>query len=335
MIIARTVSWAARSALGICWLAASSLSSAQTIHQGSVLSSTVIQPSSYQPGVVYAPASVQVIPQTITIDLASAIQRGRTSLQAARLPDPKAAKTRLIAEMESFERYLGGPQSTNAQAWLKFLKWKELVTEVSKSEPNLRTLTDVELRYQQNILGLEYTPFQRMRQAIAAYIDAERFGGNPDGTIKALDQQLEKLLKVVDRTSESSELERSREIGQMAEFLASSNQAPELLASFRSAYSMPNVRVSVGEGFVNRAIGRPVNQPNPVDECVLGTRVLGNSIINGSVFADLVPQYNGISLQVTLSGTFASNNIGYNRGVKVYTTGSSPVYASKRIIVTP
>ena len=188
---------------------------------------------------------------------------------------------------------------------------------------------------QQNILGLEYAPFQEMRQAIANYIDAERFGGNPEGTIKALDDQLVKLLKIVDSKSEATELERAREIGQIADYLISSNQAPDLVTSFRSAYSQPNIRLMVGEGFVNRAIGRPVNQPNPVDECVLGTRVLGNSIINGNVFADLVPQNNGVGLQLTLNGTFASNNIGYNRGVKVYTTGSSPIYASKRITITP
>ncbi len=147
--------------------------------------------------------------------------------------------------------------------------WKELLAEVAKNDPNLRTLTDVELRYQQNILGLEYSPFQEMRRAIADFIHAERFGSNPEGTIKVLDAQLVKLLKVVDSKSEVSELERSREIGQMADYLISSNQAPDLLRAFRSAYSQPNVRLMVGESFVNRAIGRPVNQPNPVDEYVL------------------------------------------------------------------
>ncbi len=67
--------------------------------------------------------------------------------------------------------------------------WKELLAEVAKKRTQLAHLTDVELRYQQNILGLEYAPFQQMRQAIAEYIDAERFGGNPEGTIKALDEQ--------------------------------------------------------------------------------------------------------------------------------------------------
>lgn len=78
--------------------------------------------------------------------------------------------------MEAFERYLGGADSANAKSWLRFLMWKELVTEIAKNEPNLRTLTDVELRFQQNILGLEYAPFQAMRDAISGYIDAERFG---------------------------------------------------------------------------------------------------------------------------------------------------------------
>lgn len=330
MILARNFSSAARIAFAVCVLASPTVAPAQTIHQGSVISSTVVrQPTNY------VPRSLRDDPISPYVDLKAAIERGRKALVASRLPDPKAAKKRLVAQMETFEKYLGGNESTNAKAWFKFLMWRELLVEVAKSEPNLRTLTDVELRYQQNILGLEYAPFQAIRQAIADYIDAERFGGNPEGTIKALDEQLAKLIKTVDAKSEATELERAREIGQIADYLISSNQAPELVASFRTAYSHPNVRLMVGEGFVNRAIGRPVNQPNPVDECVLGTRVLGNSIINGNVFADLIPQNNGVGLQLTLNGTFASNNIGYNRGVKVYTTGSSPIYASKRITITP
>ena len=330
MILARNFSSAARIAFTLCVLASPAAAPAQTIRQGSVISSTAVrQPANY------VPRSLREDPTSPYVDLKAAIERGRKALVASRLPDPKVAKKRLEAQMETFEKYLGGSESSNAKAWFKFLMWKELSTEVEKSEPNLRTLTDVELRYQQNVLGLEYAPFQEMRQAIADYIDAQRFGGNPEGTIKALDDQLVKLIKVVDSKSVATELERAREIGQIADYLISSNQAPELVTSFRSAYSQPNVRLMVGEGFVNRAIGRPVNQPNPVDEVVLGTRVLGNSIINGNVFADLVPQKNGVGLQLTLNGSFASDNIGYNRGVKIYTTGSSPIYASKRITITP
>lgn len=330
MILARKFSSAVRIAFALCVVVSPAAVRAQTIQQGSVITTTAVRQSTN-----YIPRSLRENPSSPFVDLKSAIERGRKALAVSRLPDPKAAKQRLVSQMESFERYLGGAESTNAKAWFKFLKWKELLAEVAKNEPNLRTLTDVELRYQQNILGLEYAPFQEMRQSIAAYIDAERFGGNPEGTIKALDDQLARLLKTVDTKSEATELERSREIGQMADYLISSNQSPELLTAFRSAYSQPNVRLMVGEAFVNRAIGRPVNQPNPVDECVLGTRVLGNSIINGNVFADLVPQNNGVGLQLTLNGSFASNNIGYNRGVKVYTTGASPIYASKRITITP
>ncbi|MCC6508908.1 MAG: hypothetical protein IT423_07360 [Pirellulaceae bacterium] len=267
--------------------------------------------------------------------LRTSIENGRSQLTAHRLPNPAEAKTKLINQMQSFEAYLGGAQSSNAQAWFKFLKWNDLLREVAAQEPNLRVLTDVELSYHQNIEGFEYSPYQAMRTAIRNYIDAQRFGANPEGTLKILDSQLEKLLKLTEADNATSELERMRDIGQITNYLYSANQTPELVFAFRNAYSQPNMRVMVGESFVNRAIGRPVNQPNPVNECVLGTRVLGNSFISGSVFADLVPHNNGVSVRLTLSGNFSSDNIGYNRGVKVYTTGSSPVYASKLISITP
>ncbi len=87
----------------------------------------------------------------------------------------------------------------------------------------------------------------------------------------------------------------------MADYLISSNQSPELLTAFRSAYSQPNVRLMVARRSSPRYWSTS-QSTHPVDECVLGTRVLGNSIINGSVFADLVPQHNGVGLQLTLNG---------------------------------
>lgn len=267
--------------------------------------------------------------------LRASIERARSSLIAHRLPKPDEARQRLVAEMKIFEAYLGGPDSTNAQAWFKFLKWSDLQEQVAAKEPDLRILNDVAKSFRQNVKGFEYSPYLSMRTSIEKYIDAERFGANSTSTLKALDSRLSDLLALIESSSELSDQQRARELGLTARYLASSNQTPELISAIRGYYSQPNLRVSVPESMVNRALSRPVNQPNPVDECVLGTRVLGNSFISGNVFADLIPQNNGISVRLNLAANFSSDNVGYNRGVKVYTTGSSPVHASKQITIGP
>lgn len=281
------------------------------------------------------PATSLPSPTPISVNLADAIAKARESLDKAHLPKPEEARKQLVDQMQAFESYLGGTQSPNAQAWFKFLSWDALLREVALPTPNLRALTDVQLRYRQNIPGLEYAPFQAMARAIERFIDAQRFGGDPEATIRTLDTRLERLLDIAAADSEASQLERARDYSLIAGYLSSSNQAPELVNALRSLYRQPNVRVVAGETLINRAVGRPVSQPAPVDECILGTHVLGNSCVNGNLFADLVPHNGGISVRLNLSGTFTSNNIGYNRGVQIYTTGTSPVHASKLVTITP
>ena len=283
--------------------------------------------------VAVAPAGMA--PAGNLIELRQAVQSARSGLSADRLPKPAEARERLVKQMEAFEAYLGGTNSPNAQAWFKFLSWNVLLNELVATEPNLRALTDVEMRYRQNILGLEYAPFRAMRHAIDEFIDAHRFGGDPDGTIKALDAQLGRLAELAGDSSDISELQRARDFGLVAGYLTASHQAPELVAHMRGLYSQPNLRVLATENLLTRAIGRPVHQPAPVNECILGTHVLGNSIVSGNLVTQLNPQQNGISLFICLGANFSSTNIGYNRGVKVHTTGYSPVQAYKQITITP
>ncbi len=267
--------------------------------------------------------------------LAQPIERAKASLSKANLPDRDAAKARLVEEIQRFSKYLGSAESRIAQGWYTYLDWDILLKELLKKEPDLRTMTDIKMNFCQNVRGLEYQPYYDMRRALSDYIDAERFSKDPETTLKFLNGQLDKLGEIADGASAPSDLEAARDFSLVVSNLKASNQASELVSLMRSIYSQPNVRVIASESFVNRRLARPVSQPNPVDECVLGTRVIGNSYISGNVFADLVPQHNGISMRLCMNANFSSNNIGYNRGVKVYTTGSAPISASKLITVTP
>lgn len=314
----------------LCRIGTLALSTALTSLTVSQTASAAEPVSTAVPTPAAAPSATAV-----SVDLAGAIDRARESLDKARLPKPEEARKQLVDQMQAFEKYLGGPQNPNAQGWFKFLNWDVLLREAASPMPDLRALTDVQLRYRQNIQGLEYAPFQAMAKAIERFVDAQRFGGDPEQTIRILDARLEKLQDIGKPDSDATQLERARDFSLIAGYLAASNQAPELVSTLHSFYQQPNVRVVAGESLINRAVGRPVSQPAPVDECILGTHVLGNSCVTGNLFADLVPQQGGIGVRLNLSGTFTSNNIGYNRGVQIYTTGYSPVYASKLVTITP
>jgi hypothetical protein len=97
----------------------------------------------------------------------------------------------------------------------------------------------------------------------------------------------------------------------------------------------PNVQAYVRDSFVSQMLARPVAQPNAVNECLLGTRVIGSACLNGNVSADLMPSNNGVSLCLNLNAHISTNNTGFNRGVVIRSTGASPIQASKQIFVTP
>ncbi len=90
MILARSVSSAARIAIAVCLAVPASIGSAQTIRQGSVVTSTAVrQPSNY------VPLTVRSDVGSPYVDLQAAIERGRKELNPSRLPDPTEAKKRL------------------------------------------------------------------------------------------------------------------------------------------------------------------------------------------------------------------------------------------------
>jgi hypothetical protein len=268
-------------------------------------------------------------------DLATQVAAARQGLNPDRLPQPEAARSQLLAQMQAFEQYLGVPGNPNGQAWLAFLKWDQLKTELESPEPNLRNLHNIEMTFRQNYWGLEYAPFVATRNALDYYIRALRYGTRPEQTIQTLASQLDSLAAAVDPASDLSDADRARNLGLVMNYLHESQQAPQLVAALHATFSHPNVQVSASEAFINRVVSRPVVEPAPVDEVILGTRVLGQSCTVGRVTADLLPNFNGVSVCLRMDADFSSNNIGYNRGVKIYTTGSADIHAAKFITLTP
>ncbi len=120
----------------------------------------------------------------------------------------------------------------------------------------------------------------------------------------------------------------------IASILSQSNQSPALLQTVRSHFSRPNIRVLVTSEFVQRQFSRPVSQPSPVNELILGTRITGTSHLQGSVSPQLISNASSASLRLILSGYMSSNSIGFNRGVKIYSQGNSNITAAETVSLT-
>ena len=269
----------------------------------------------------------------ISRELQNIALQARKQLDKDKLPKIKTAKRELLTALDNLEKFLS-TNPTQVDRWKKFLRLDNIREEATAEKPNTALLIDIETSMRQNYRGLEYPQYTKVRESLTQFHRALRFSTSPEQTIKAIDVRLEKLVETLNEPIES-ETERSEAVGVIANYLDLTSQAPNSLAAFRAKYSQPNVQAYVRESFVTRTLVRPVAQPTAVNECLLGTRVVGSASLNGNVSADLLPSNNGVSLGLNLNANMSTNSTGYNRGVVIRSTGASPILASKQIFVTP
>ena len=272
--------------------------------------------------------------EPVSRTLQNVLQQAKSDLDSGKLPKIDAARANLGMAIANFRAYVGLATGTG-RAWNKFLRLDELAEEIEKERPSGNRLADIEMNMRQNYLGLEYPEFLRLRSALTDMVRASKYGSAPDRTVEFLEALIDSVTKELSDPVEDSGLRRSSRVGLVANYLHETSQAPWAVSAIREQFNIPNVQLYAQEQLVNRFVARAVAEPSPVNECILGTRILGNACLSGFVNADLLPMNNGIALMLTMNATLSSRNKGYNRGVVFNTTGNSPVLASKQIVITP
>lgn len=256
------------------------------------------------------------------------------NLDASRLPKRSESTSRLQSAITLLENYIN-LNSPNGQAWSQFLKLEELKKELAAEHPQLDKLIGLELNMRQNYLGLEYAPYQAVRAGIGEVVRALRYGSQPERTIEVLDGKLKQLVEDLNEPVTDAASDRALEVGLIANYLHEMNQAPAALAQLQQQYSSPNVQIYASESLINRLLVRPVAEPSPVNECLLGTRIIGQACMLGTVNVDVLPMADGVSMQLNLNASLTTQSNGYNRGVVIGSTSYSPVNASKQVFITP
>ena len=105
----------------------------------------------------------------------------------------------------------------------------------------------------------------------------------------------------------------------------------ELLSALRSQLSHANVFVRVKSEVVGAGIGGPVDEVAPIDDCILGTTIHGTGRTVGQSTVALVPSSEFGVLDIHLSATNTSQNVGYNGPVCIQTSGVTGISACKRV----
>ena len=264
----------------------------------------------------------------------SKVARAIRQLSPDGLPSPEKAKGQLMSAMDSLEQFLQPNSNPNGQQWLRFLRWSELEELVAADVANPDELLQIELNMRQNYPGLEMPPFRAVRNALAKYSRSIRYGARPERATQVFAAQLSQLAEQLQTRASGGDLDRQREIGKVVTYLKEANQAPELAEEIRNVFNRANARVLVSSEFAQRAFSRPVSEPQQVKEMILGTDITGTSLVQGTVSPRLVANNRAATVRLQLDGVFSSNNVGLNRGVQIFSTGSAGISASETVQLT-
>ncbi len=297
------------------------------------LGSSLAQVPTEQPQVSRAYISTSSVSAPSTRDWALEVANAQMNLNSDRLPDIGVARQSLDQAMIELESFLATSPQHQAN-WLAFLNWNELREQISNPTPDPKKLVPIEKNFRQNYSGLEMSKFTNVRDALKRYTQALRFSSDRPQTIAILKDRLAKLSEQLQMPQFSQDFANTRDIGQTIANLSQSNQSSDLANAVRSNYARANVRVLLSSEFVTQKFSRPVYEPNPVNEVILGTQLFGQSVMQGFVTPQLLDSSSHAALRLHLSGNFSSQNIGYNRSVKLHTRGYGPVAACETIALT-
>jgi hypothetical protein len=268
--------------------------------------------------------------------LADEVSTAKLNLDPNRFPQldqSKAEAVRRIQIAKSFFQRTTSEQNYNA--WMEYLDFDPLLESIEADTSAAAIGREaLELRYRLvgTAPGLELTVLRNLRDSANRLVASIRFR-DPEKSINTLTRQLGSLADRIRQLDERPSADDIAAISAMLDILSTSGQATNVVHSLRNTFSRPNVAVLVGEQLVQTVVSQNVNESRPVNDCILGTRIIGTATMNGQVSATLMPSTGAARINVALTGTVYSNNIGHNGPVRVRTSGVGQVFASRAMSI--
>lgn len=216
--------------------------------------------------------------------------------------------------------------------WRSFLHWDELQTELAKPTPDLTVLDSFYDRFSGGYNGLGWQMFTDVRDGLRRYLVVARAIGN-----EQLAQQYPKVLELLSKHlhsyNEAPNPQDAQQIGVALRWLREAQQAGWLVEAVRRAYWRPNLYAEISREVVEVAVGRPVDEVQPVQDCILGTAISGTGHTTGDVTVELArSNYYGAIDLVMLAAT-STDTVGVNGPAKIFSTGVTKHASRKRLIL--
>jgi len=287
-------------------------------------------------------------PSTNLLQLAEQLELAAAELDPAQVPPFDDVLRETIEVLGETTSDLQG--SAVGQQWLAYLQLEPLreaiegIGDVASRPANRAAASAQAARLQRlsetidrllarvtiNYPGLELASIGELRRQVRV-LDAMIRHRDPERSMRFLGKQLDDLAKAVRAASASGPLppEDFFRFDSLVRLLVEMRQGASLVAHLRQVYRQPNLRVQVGADLIDRLASRPFFEPSDVNECLFGTRVLGQAQLTGTVTTRLRESAGVATIELVLQGDVRSQNRGYRFPVTVDANGYGNVTATK------
>ena len=253
-------------------------------------------------------------------------------IPADRVPQARARLQQAIMQLDAYLKTGGAENGAN---WRKYLQWDEMNAELAKpAGPDLGRVGQISALYFRNHTSLEDAEFAEMRSALLEYRVATAMAGDQK-LAQRYATQLDNLAQQLTEFDREPTMARSQAIGGLVRWLEMAGQAEELVAAIRNRYWQPNLYTAVSQRMVNSGLTMKITQSEDVRDCILGTTMIGTATMHGRTEVELLDSADRARIRLNLTGNIHSDNIGYNRGVRIYSQGETRVQGSKMVHVAP
>jgi len=239
-----------------------------------------------------------------------------------------AAAANLRSALAPLDRLLS--RSKSGADWRTYLDWPALQAQASSGQAaDPKVLRGLEKKFDATETGLEMAEFVGVRKAVTKYAEVAD-AARGDGA-RHLGERLDKVSSALLTAGASGQAEALSTVPALLDRLTESGQAAGVVAAIRGANSRPNIHLAVAEDLLAPAVNRPVDQVQPVDDVVLGTRIRGTGHTTGNVRLDFVPSNEKAVFDILLAATNVSRTRGTQGPVTVHTRGITALDARRRI----
>ncbi len=249
------------------------------------------------------------------------------------LAEARRAIRQSADELRAFLLEIQGEEDT--RLWWEYLRLDGALAELDKEEPSVRRLGESAAMFYRHEKGLHLPAFTQLRDALTRYVNLLAMARHPNLRQEYF-RQLDRLKKALaDLDRDPTHVEAAERVGRALGFLDRMGRQRRLVAAVRRHYFHPNLVARVSAKMVAEGIDEPVEEPIELADNIMGTTIYGSGQIKAQVSSSLLPARKHIRVRLSLDGEATTENVGYNRSVKIWSTGWTSLLAHKDILIRP